>query len=108
VIALGIVTFRRPDYFAQTLRAVEEHLASVVDEVQVGWLEGIGEVNPQKVGRYTVTGIPIISESAMRECTHLLVLPWHLRRSVIEREQRFLADGGHLIFPLPEIEIVSQ
>jgi hypothetical protein len=35
VIALGIVTFRRPDYFAQTLRAVEEHLASVVDEVQV-------------------------------------------------------------------------
>ena len=73
-----------------------------------GWLEGIGEVNPQKVGRYTVTGIPIVSESTMRECTHLLVLPWHLRRSVIEREQRFLADGGHLIFPLPEIEIVSQ
>jgi hypothetical protein len=72
----------------------------------MGWLEGIGEVNPQKIGRYAATGIPIVSEEAMRECEYLLVLPWHLRRSIIEREQAFLDGGGHLIFPLPEIEVV--
>jgi len=69
----------------------------------------IAEVNPEKFGSYTPgTHIPILSEKevhAMRP-DYMLVLPWHFRDSIIEREAEYLASGGKLIFPLPEIEIV--
>ena len=35
-----------------------------------------------------------------------LELPWHFKDHIIKREQKFLKDGGKLIFPLPDIEIV--
>ena len=35
----------------------------------------------------------------------LLVLPWHFRESIIEREQDFIQRGGRLLFPLPQIEL---
>jgi NDP-4-keto-2,6-dideoxyhexose 3-C-methyltransferase len=34
----------------------------------------------------------------------LLVLPWHFRQNLIEREENFLQQGGRLLFPLPNIE----
>jgi hypothetical protein len=71
-------------------------------------LEAIAEVNPEKFGRYTPrTSIPIISEAEARamEPDYFLVLPWHFRENIVKRETEFLAGGGHLIFPLPEIEI---
>ena len=37
---------------------------------------------------------------------YYLVLPWHFKNSILEREQEFLENGGKFIFPLPEIEIV--
>jgi hypothetical protein len=37
---------------------------------------------------------------------YYLVLPWHFRDHIIQREQEFMEAGGHLIFPLPTIEIV--
>jgi len=37
---------------------------------------------------------------------YLLVLPWHFRESIIQREAEYLASGGKLIIPLPAIEIV--
>jgi len=37
---------------------------------------------------------------------YMLVLPWHFRDSIIQREAEYLAAGGKLIFPMPEIEIV--
>ena len=39
---------------------------------------------------------------------YFLVLPWHFRSGIIEREAEFLAGGGKLIFPLPQVEVVSQ
>jgi hypothetical protein len=38
---------------------------------------------------------------------YFLVLPWHFKESILAREQEFLAAGGKMIFPLPEIEIVG-
>jgi len=35
-----------------------------------------------------------------------LVLPWHFKEGILAREQEFLARGGKMIFPFPEIEIV--
>ena len=33
-------------------------------------------------------------------------LPWHFKDHIVKREQKFLKNGGKLIFPLPDIEIV--
>jgi GDP-mannose 4,6-dehydratase len=68
------------------------------------------ERNPDKIGKMTVTGIEIISEEQMRNNPpeYLLVLPWHFRNEIIERENTFLENGGKLVFPLPEIEIYSK
>jgi GDP-mannose 4,6-dehydratase len=67
------------------------------------------ERNPNKVGKMTCTGIEIISEETMRESPpdFLLVLPWHFRTEILEREKDFLAGGGQFIFPFPHFEIVG-
>ncbi|MFN8719995.1 MAG: class I SAM-dependent methyltransferase [Rhodospirillales bacterium] len=69
----------------------------------------IAEVNEDKFGAFTPgTGIPIVSEADARAMNpdYLLVLPWHFRDGIVRREAEFLARGGRLIFPFPEIEIV--
>jgi hypothetical protein len=38
----------------------------------------------------------------------LLVMPWHFRENLIEREEQFLQRGGAMIFPLPEIDVVRS
>ena len=73
-------------------------------------LPAIAEVNADKFGCVTPgTWIPIISEADAhaRRPDHFLVLPWHFRSNLIRREAPYLAGGGKLIFPLPEIEVVS-
>ncbi|MCC6817613.1 MAG: methyltransferase domain-containing protein [Bacteroidia bacterium] len=71
----------------------------------------IAEVNPDKFGSFTPnTLIPIISEKEAREQNpdYFLVLPWHFRDGIIEREREFINNGGKLIFPLPHIEVISK
>jgi len=69
----------------------------------------IADVNERKFGCLTPgTNIPIISEAEARAMKpdYLLILPWHFRHSILERERNFMEQGGKFIFPLPEIEIV--
>ena len=69
----------------------------------------IAEVNEQKFGCFTPgTNIPIISEKEAHEMKpdYFLVLPWHFKNSILEREQKFMENGGKFIFPIPEIEII--
>jgi hypothetical protein len=69
----------------------------------------IAEVNEDKYGSFTPgTNIPIISEKEARAMKpdYFLVLPWHFKTGILEREKEFMAHGGKFIFPLPEIEIV--
>lgn len=69
----------------------------------------IAEVNSDKFGSFTPgTHIPILSEYDVKATRpdYMLVLPWHFRDSIINREADYLASGGKLIFPLPEIEII--
>jgi NDP-4-keto-2,6-dideoxyhexose 3-C-methyltransferase len=68
------------------------------------------ERNPRKWGLKTVgTLIPIISEEDARkeQPDYFLVLPWHFRTEFVHRESEYLQDGGKMIFPLPEFEIVK-
>jgi hypothetical protein len=72
-------------------------------------IPAIAEVNEEKFGRITPgTHIPIVSERDARlmKPDYLLVLPWHFKDGILRRERDYLADGGKLIFPFPEIEIV--
>jgi NDP-4-keto-2,6-dideoxyhexose 3-C-methyltransferase len=67
--------------------------------------------NPEKVGAQTLgTDIPIVSEDESRRLkpAYYLVLPWHFRREFLERERGTILGGTKLIFPLPEVEVVSS
>ena len=69
----------------------------------------IGEVNKYKFNKYTPgSKIKIISETKLKKMKpdYLLVLPWHFKEFIVKKEKKFLNDGGKLIFPLPDIEIV--
>lgn len=69
----------------------------------------IADVNPDKFGAFTPgTLIPIIpeQEAKARKPDYFLVLPWHFKSNILDREREFSEQGGKFIFPLPEIEIV--
>ena len=68
------------------------------------------ERNQSKLGLCTNTGIEIISEETMRKDPpdFLLVLPWHLKNEIIQREKEYLDNGGQLICYFPTFEIISN
>ena len=67
--------------------------------------------NPEKDGARTLgTDIPIVSEEKSRAMKpdYYLVLPWHFRKEFLEREAPAIRAGTRMIFPLPEVSIVSK
>jgi hypothetical protein len=69
----------------------------------------VAEVNPEKYGCVTPgSHIPIVSEADAKAMKpdYFLVLPWHFKDGIVRREKEFLASGGKMIFPFPEIEII--
>src|SRR5207244_11704156 len=67
-------------------------------------LPAIAEVNEDKFGCVTPgTWIPIIPEAdaRARKPNYFLVLPWHFRTGIIEREAAYLAAAGRPLFPTP-------
>jgi len=71
----------------------------------------IAEVNEYKFGRYTPgSGIPIISQQEARthKPDYFFVLPWHFRKSICTRERAYLNGGGHLVFPLPKLNVLQS
>ena len=72
-------------------------------------IPAIVEVNPDKFGRVTPgSHIPIISEEEGYKMNpdYFLVLPWHFKSGIVQRERKFLQGGGKFIIPFPEIEII--
>ena len=69
----------------------------------------ISEVNKYKYNKFTPgSNIRIISEKKAKllKPDFYLVLPWHFKNFIINKEKDFIKNGGRLIFPLPDIEIV--
>jgi hypothetical protein len=92
-------------YGASTKGNVVLQFCGITDKEVVA----IAEVNPDKFGACTPgTHIPIISEAEARAMKpdYFLVLPWHFKDAIVQRESAYLASGGRMIFPFPEIEIV--
>ena len=72
-------------------------------------ITAIGEVNEDKFGCVTPgTNIPIISEQEVKDANpdYMIVLPWHFKNGIIQREKEYMKNGGKFIFPLPYIQII--
>lgn len=67
------------------------------------------ERSPEKVGRETITGIPIVSEADGRHDPPELLFCgiWQFRDSMLKREASYLATGGTILFPLPSVDLVN-
>ena len=72
-------------------------------------LPAIAEVNEDKFGHVTPgTNIPIISETDAKNMhpDYFLVLPWHFKDNILEREQEYRKESGcKFVFYLPQMEI---
>jgi len=69
----------------------------------------IAEVNEDKFGAFTPgTLIPILSEKEVKAMKpdYMVVLPWHFKKGILVREKNYMDQGGKMVFPLPELEIV--
>ena len=69
------------------------------------------ERNKQKIGAITIgSNIKIISEQMSKRLSpdYYLVLPWHFKNEILNREKEFVRKGGNLIFPLPKIQIINN
>src|SRR3990167_8123827 len=67
------------------------------------------ERNPEKWGkRIASLDIQIISEEQARKekPDYMLVCPWFFKEEFLKREQVYLKQGGHFIFPLPQFEVI--
>jgi hypothetical protein len=74
-------------------------------------LPAIAEVNADKFGRVTPgSAVTIISEdeARARKPDYFLVLPWHFAEMIEKKEQAFLDAGGGLIFPLPNVRVLTR
>jgi len=73
------------------------------DEIRQAW-----ERSPEKCGRTTVTGIPIVEERVGRQRPPdaLFIGAWQFRDAFIARETDYLEQGGSMLLPLPHCEIV--
>jgi NDP-4-keto-2,6-dideoxyhexose 3-C-methyltransferase len=70
-------------------------------------ISAIGDVNPDKFDAFTPgTWIPIRDEKEVLSSNpeYLLVLPWHFRNFFVGSR---LFKGRRLVFPLPDLEVVS-
>ncbi|MCR4896983.1 MAG: class I SAM-dependent methyltransferase [Lachnospiraceae bacterium] len=79
--------------------------------VTAGDIPVIADVNEDKYGHVTpATHIPIVSEEEAwsRHPDFFLVLPWHFREFILEKERENMKKTGcKFVFPFPELEIVG-
>jgi len=74
-------------------------------------IKAVADRNPDKWGRKTVgTNLKIISEEDARKLNpdYFLALPWHFIKEFINREQKFLENGGKFLVPLPTFQVIGK
>lgn len=71
----------------------------------------ISERNPDKVGLKCLgSDIELISEERARNINPeaFIVLPWNFKKEIVEREKKYLDNGGKLMFVMPYPHIVTK
>ena len=69
------------------------------------------ERNKSKIGALTLgSNIKIISEKEAQKykIDYKLVLPWHFKKEIIQRELNYILNNGSLVFPLPYLLTVNK
>lgn len=73
------------------------------------FIDFVADVSPHKQGMFLPgTHIPIVSPQKVFDTKphYLLILPWNLRKEVIEQMSSIRNWGGKFIIPIPKLEIV--
>lgn len=71
----------------------------------------ICDVNEYKFNRVAPgSRIPICPDADLLQVMpdFAMVLPWHFRDNIITRQKEYMSRGGKLIFPLPNVEVLSS
>ena len=71
-------------------------------------IDFIADRNPRKINYFTPgTKIKIISEKKSRSIMpdYYLVLPWHFKKEILNREKKTIKNGSKFVFPLPSLKI---
>ncbi len=78
--------------------------------IATDWTPYAAERSAEKYGATTINGVQIISEKESREMKpdYYLVGPYHFKDEILAREKEYLANGGKLIFPLPEVTVYGN
>ena len=69
------------------------------------------ERDPRKFNKFTPgSKIKIISEKQAKKKNFgsYIVFPWHFKKEILKREEKFFNKGGKLIFPLPKFRIYKK
>jgi SAM-dependent methyltransferase len=77
---------------------------------EVNRFEAVAERDAHKYGLKMVgTWLPIVPEEEFRQkAKYALILPWHFKDGIIQREEEWLKKGGKFIVPLPKPVMVAQ
>jgi SAM-dependent methyltransferase len=77
--------------------------------IRTDFLEYVVDRNPHKQGRFLPgTHIPVLAPERVGETRpdYLLVLPWNLKREVVEQMSWIRDWGGKFVIPMPRVEVV--
>ena len=72
-------------------------------------LDIIVDVNKDKHNKYTPgSKIKIVSEENIKKIKpdFMVVMPWHFKNFILNKEKDYIKNNGKFIFPLPDIEII--
>jgi C-methyltransferase C-terminal domain len=133
--AAGLHTAQGHDGFAEAVSRVRDDLVSFLVEARRAGKKVVGygapgkgntllnycgirpdllaytvDRNPYKHGRFTPgMRIPVLAPEriAVDQPDYVLVLPWNLRDELVEQLSYVREWGGKLVFPIPELEVVS-
>tara|TARA_B110000977_G_scaffold175638_1_gene230544 strand:- start:25320 stop:26561 length:1242 start_codon:yes stop_codon:yes gene_type:complete len=75
-----------------------------------GEIKYIADRNIKKNNHYTPgTRIKIINEKKSRSLKpdYYLVLPWHFKKEILDREKKLLKKNTNFIFPLPQLRVIK-
>jgi hypothetical protein len=78
--------------------------------IRTDFVEYTVDRNPHKLGKFLPgTHIPIYSPERIRETRpdYLLILPWNLKKEIIEQNSYIREWGGKFVVPIPRVEVIA-
>lgn len=74
-------------------------------------IDFIVDRNPAKQGKYMPgVRVPILGPTELEANPPdvLILLPWNFRDEILRQQQGYLAQGGRILVPIPDLEMVAQ